>query len=240
MAAMTPRIGQFARIPAQAASIPSLGACDLRVLIAIALHADGQGRAYPSLARIASRACMARQNVSRSIARLEKVGLLRHERRKGETGVWAHSFYEIIFEDAGASPEAEQSPPPTIEQVIEQKQGAARAVADGMVAVWQSVCGDVLPVPESIDRDRVNACQARFRDSFGRDIEKWRALCREIRQSRFCCGGGERGWRADFDWALQPKSIRKVREGKYRDDRQPPRSRGNGTDGIPPLGPGGT
>jgi hypothetical protein len=233
---MMPRIGQFACIPARAASIRGLGAYDLRVLIAIALHADGEGRAYPSLALIASRAGIARHNVSRSIVRLEKAGLFRHHRRKGETGVWAHSVYEIIFEDA----EAQQSPPPAIEQVIEQKGGAARAIADSMLAIWREECGDALPIPRSLDRDRVTACQARFGDSFSRNVEQWRALCREIRQSPFCCGQGSSGWQADFDWALKPKSIRNVLEGKYRDDR-PARSRGNGTyDGIPPLGPGGT
>jgi hypothetical protein len=240
MGAMTPRIGQFACIPARAASIRGLGAYDLRVLIAIALHADGDGRAYPSLARIASQACIARHNVSRSIARLEKVGLLRHKRRKGETGVWAHSSYEIIFEDAGGAPEAELSPSPAIE-VIEQKAGAARAIAGDMLAVWRTECGDVLPLPQSLDRERVTACQARFRDSFGLDIEQWRSLCREIRQSPFCCGAGERGWLADFDWALRPKSIRNVREGKYRaTEPASPRRAGNGSYGIPPLGPGGT
>jgi DNA-binding IscR family transcriptional regulator len=242
MVAMTPKNGQFACIPAQAASIPGLGAYDLRVLIAIALHADGEGRAYPSLARIASRTCIARQNVSRSIARLEKAGLVRHWRHKSETGVWANSVYEIIFQDAGTSLDAEQSPPtPATEQVIKQKDGAARATAENMLAVWRSECGDVLPIPWSLDRERLSACQARFRDSFGGDIEQWRSLCREIRQSLFCCGAGERRWLADFDWALKPKSIRNVREGKCRNDRQPPRSRGNGTyDDIPPLGPGGT
>jgi hypothetical protein len=180
--------------------------------------------------------------VSRSIARLEKAGLVRHWRHKSETGAWVNSVYEIIYQDAGTSLEAEQSPPPpAMEQVIEQKDGAARATAEDMLAIWRSECGDMLPVPRSLDRDRVIACQARFRDSFGRDIEQWRALCREIRQSPFCCGAGERGWLADFDWTLKPKSIRNVREGKYRNDRQPPRSRGNGTyNGIPPLGPGGT
>src|ERR1700730_3067267 len=109
-----------------------------------------------------------------------------------------------------------------------------------MLAIWERECGDLLQVPLELDRDRVSACQARFRDSFSRDIEQWRVLCREIRQSPFCCGEGDRGWRADFDWALKPKSIRNVREGKYRDVR-PPHAKRNGTyDGILPLGPGGT
>jgi hypothetical protein len=238
---MTPKNGQFACIPASAAGARDLGAQDFRVLVALAAHADSEGRAYPSLARIASLTGVARKNVPRSIARLEKAGLLRHRQRKSETSAWGHNLYSVVFEEAGPVSEAEQSAALAIEQVIEQKGEAARAIAEGMLAVWRTECGDELPVPRSLDRDRMTACQARFRDSFGRNLDQWRALCREIRQSPFCCGAGERGWLADFDWALKPKSIRNVREGKYRNDRQPPRSRGNGTyNGIPPLGPGGT
>jgi hypothetical protein len=235
---MTQIIGQFARIPSRAAGARDLGAQDFRVLVALAAHADGEGRAYPSLARIASLTGVARKNVPRSIARLEKAGLLRHQQRKGETSAWGHNLYSVVFEEARTVSEEEQ-PPPTTEQVIEQKNGPAKAIAEDMLAVWRKECGDVLPVPRSLDRDRVSGCQARFRDSFSRDLDQWRALCREIRQSSFCCGKGSSGWQADFDWALRPKSIRNVLEGKYRD--RPSRSRGNGTyDGIPPLGPGGT
>jgi hypothetical protein len=243
LGAMTPKNGQFACIPARAAGDRKLGEQDFRVLTAIAMHADGSGIAYPSLGRIALLAGIPqRSNVCRSITQLEKAGYLRHERHKGATGAWAHSVYEIIFQDAEAVPdEVEQSSAPATDQVIEQKGEAARAIAEGMLEVWRTECGDVLPVPHALERDRVVACQTRFRDSFKRDIEKWRALCREIRQSSFCCGDGPRGWRADFDWALKPNSIRGVLEGKYRDNRPLSRSRGTGTyDGIPPLGPGGT
>lgn len=234
---MMPRIGQFACIPVRVARDPRLRAADHRVLIAVASHADSDGRAHPSLACIATETGIARDNVPRSIARLEEFGYLRHQRHKRGPGLWDRSSYQIIFEDA----KAQQSPPPAIEQVIEQKGGAARAIADSMLAVWREECGRVLPIPRSIDRERVIACEARFRDSFDRDPEQWRAYCRAITECSFCCGQGASGWRADFDWALKPKSIRSVLEGKYRDNRSLARPRGNGTyDGIPPLGPGGT
>jgi hypothetical protein len=251
----------FAKVPLRAARDPRLRAADHRVLIAICCHANADGLAYPSLACIAAETGIARDNVPRSIARLEEFGYLRHQRHKRGPGLWDRSSYEIIYDspagagatNGGASLEtprvgvdvAESGFPheaPIIKQDGPSRQSneKSRQVAEDMLAIWRQECGDALQIPRSLDRDRVTACQARFQDSFSRNVEQWRALCREIRQSPFCCGKGSSGWRADFDWALKPKSIRNVLEGKYRDDR-PARSRGNGTyDGIPPLGPGGT
>jgi hypothetical protein len=113
-----------------------------------------------------------------------------------------------------------------------------------MLSVWQIECGDVLSVPRKMDRARIAACVARFKDSFNRDLEQWRALCREITASSFCRGGGKQGWKADFDWALKPTSIRNLLEGKYRSSGS---SRRGATDNssfddymVLPLGPGGT
>ena len=226
--------GNFACIPARAASA-DLHGYDFRVLVEIARHADKEGRAHPSLSLIASGTGIARRNVSRSIAALEKAGLMNHQPQKGEAGGWAHSVYEIIF-DA----------PQEIEQAPKQKRDEGHGIAAQMLAIWQEECGDILPVPQKLDRARTAACQARFEDSFHQDLEQWRALCREIRASAFCCGGGNRGWKADFDWALKPKSIRNLLEGKYRDNRFPRhRAASNGPVGfedyeILPLGPGGT
>jgi hypothetical protein len=248
---------QFARIPAHAASVRGLSGRDWQILTCIALHADKEGGAFPSLSRISKITNIDRRHIPRSIARIEAVGLLRHHPRKSDTGAWANSVYEIVFDtpaeagltngvasfemSSGGITTAESGFPhdaPTITKEASNKK--SRQVAEDMLAVWRTECGDVLPIPQSLDRDRVNACYARFRDSFDGDLRRWQALCREIRLSAFCCGKGASGWRADFDWALKPKSIRNVIEGKYRNAR-PPQFRGTGTyGGVPPLGPGGT
>lgn len=69
------------------------------MLVAIAAHANGDGKAYPSLARIAAATRIDRRHVPRSISRLEDAGLLRRRRRKGERGGWDRTTYELIFED---------------------------------------------------------------------------------------------------------------------------------------------
>jgi hypothetical protein len=90
---------RFAAVPPRAATLSGLGAHDLRVLIAIAGHANGDGEAYPSLARIAALTGIGRRHVPRSIARLEDAGLLRRNRRKDERGGWDRSTYEIVLEE---------------------------------------------------------------------------------------------------------------------------------------------
>jgi hypothetical protein len=119
----------------------------------------------------------------------------------------------------------------------------SRQIAEGMLAIWRAECGDALTVPRPpLAPHRIKVCQARFWDSFGRDLEQWRAHCRAIRASRFCCGKGSSGWRADFDWALKPKSIEGVQEGKYQNGGSSSHRRTGTYDDyeIPPLGPGGT
>lgn len=43
-----------------------------------------------------------------------------------------------------------------------------------------------------------------------------------IARSRFCRGENDRGWKADFDFLLQPKSLTRAREGFYADRSRAP------------------
>src|SRR5262249_12290492 len=207
---VTEGAGQFSRVPIWAAGVKELSLYDVRVLIAIGAHADKVGNAHPGLSRIASVAQIDRRNVSRSIARLVKAGVIRHQAKK------SGSAYTIVY-DLGATVKGNGEYHEPAKETIEQ--GATpknAAVPEEMLAIWKEECGDVLAVPVKLNRDRINSCLARFKDSFKQDLEQWRALCREISASNFCCGS--RGWKADFDWALKPKSILGLLEGKYRDN----------------------
>ena len=84
-------IENFARIPSRVASAQNLRGDDIRVLIAIAAHADKSGLCHPSLARIGSLTGIARKNVPRSIDRLKEAGVIRRQRVKTETGRWDRS-----------------------------------------------------------------------------------------------------------------------------------------------------
>jgi hypothetical protein len=92
----------FAKVPARVASC-NLGGRALRVLIAIASHADREGRAYPSLGRIAALTGIDRRNLPALIAELNAAGLVRKDARKGDRGVWSTTVYRIASDAEGVS-----------------------------------------------------------------------------------------------------------------------------------------
>jgi hypothetical protein len=92
-----PRAEQFARIPLRAARSTHLAARDFRVLIGIAAHADADGLAYPSLARIAALAAIDRTKVPGSVRKLVGAGLLQAQHRKDPHGDAGSTLYRIVF-----------------------------------------------------------------------------------------------------------------------------------------------
>jgi uncharacterized protein YdaU (DUF1376 family) len=92
---------------------------------------------------------------------------------------------------------------------------SARQIATLMVDAWRGCFEGVLPIPDKLTKTRLESSRARWNDEFGRDIASWVQFIEQIRGSPFLTGDNERGWRADFDWALKPSNVAKVREGKY-------------------------
>jgi len=69
-----------------------------------------------------------------------------------------------------------------------------------------------LPRAEKLTEDRRRKLRQRLKEH---GIEGWnKALC-AIENTPFLCGDNDRGWRADLDFLLQPKSLNKVIEGAY-------------------------
>jgi uncharacterized protein YdaU (DUF1376 family) len=60
--------------------------------------------------------------------------------------------------------------------------------------------------------DRERKLRARLKDS---TLEEWLRAFAALERSAFCRGENDRGWRADFDFLLQPKSFTGLLEGKY-------------------------
>ncbi len=57
-------------------------------------------------------------------------------------------------------------------------------------------------------------CLAARRREFPR-IEDWQRAFSALERSQFCRGENDRGWRADFDFLCQSKSLTKLIEGAY-------------------------
>jgi len=95
---------RFARIPQRAVGCRELSARVWRVLACIALHADKDGRAWPSLTTIAAITDIDRSKIPALIKRLIAAGLLRATRRRDHAGDAASTLYDIIFESTEVFP----------------------------------------------------------------------------------------------------------------------------------------
>jgi hypothetical protein len=94
---------------------------------------------------------------------------------------------------------------------------AGSEIARQMIAAWaEEFEGTGIPIPRELTDKRITAARLRLQQQFGGDLGSFRAYLQQIRGSPFLMGANDRDWRADFDWALSPSNIAKVREGKYR------------------------
>jgi len=58
--------------------------------------------------------------------------------------------------------------------------------------------------------------QVRLHDAFF--ATNWKAALAKLSTSKFCLGNNDRGWRANFDWFIQPDTVAKIMEGKYENN----------------------
>ena len=68
------------------------------------------------------------------------------------------------------------------------------------------------PAVRKMTSQRERQLRARLRDS---KLEDWMRAFDALERSPFLRGENDRGWRADFDFLLQPKSFTKLIEGAY-------------------------
>jgi hypothetical protein len=84
-----------------------------------------------------------------------------------------------------------------------------------IMELYNSICHRLRSIT-SIKGNRRTQAAALYEDL---GIDGIKALFERASQSAFLCGGGERGWQADFDWLIAPDNMQKVFEGKY--DNEP-------------------
>lgn len=95
-----------------------------------------------------------------------------------------------------------------------------------IVEIWNSECGGVLPKVSKLTDQRRQKIKSRIASSpERRSADWWRIYFRKIRDSPFLCGDNDRGWRADFDWAIRSETIiARVFEGRYNGQKKIPRA----------------
>jgi len=83
-----------------------------------------------------------------------------------------------------------------------------------VVEAWNDLAVDRgLPKVSKVTEARRRQVQARIKEY--PDAGDWSKALSSIDKSKFLCGDNDRGWRANFDFLLQPSTFIKLLEGTY-------------------------
>jgi len=93
---------------------------------------------------------------------------------------------------------------------------------------WNEICGPLLGRVAKLTDLRRKHLRARLVEHWPDDpLGGWRGYCERIKRSDFLTGrragnGAHAGWKADFDWAINPANTVKILEGRYDNERDRP------------------
>jgi hypothetical protein len=92
---------------------------------------------------------------------------------------------------------------------------------------WNDLATELqLAKASDLKNGRKSKLKARLKQAGG--LQGWSTALDKVREATWMHGANERGWRADFDFMLQPKNFTKLMEGAYDQNRK---SAGNGSVG---------
>lgn len=86
-------MSRFAKVPEEVLTDSRLDAYSKMILVALYLHADSEGRAFPSINTITRLSGMAKGTVARRLSQLEKLGYLTRRKRKDKAGDYDRTLY---------------------------------------------------------------------------------------------------------------------------------------------------
>ena len=105
------------------------------------------------------------------------------------------------------------------------------SVFSQIVGMYNEMCKE-LPKVTELTAARESAMRSRFRaieeKSPGQIFSTFGELFEHVQKSSFLRGKNERGWRANFDWLMNPQNFAKVMGGTY-DDHKPTSDRPAGS-----------
>jgi len=88
-------------------------------------------------------------------------------------------------------------------------------VSQKMLEIWNETLDPSIPVQLTVSRS--SKLKFVLHQHFQKNLEQWKAFCRDLTRSPFLMGKGQRGWRVTLDWILEADNLRKTLEGNYRD-----------------------
>ncbi|MBL0942685.1 MAG: hypothetical protein IBJ00_08200, partial [Alphaproteobacteria bacterium] len=84
-----------------------------------------------------------------------------------------------------------------------------------MLALWNDAIRKSEPPLELTVERKVSLAKS-LKQSFDGNLDTWNDYCTRISKLPFLMGQGERGWKVNLEWALEPAHIRKILEGNYQ------------------------
>lgn len=105
------------------------------------------------------------------------------------------SSFSLEKENIRQKPQLSLAPPPTC----------------ALVDLWNEH-GDGLPKVKKVTEARRRSANKRFGDH---TEGEWIEIIKACAQSKFLTGGGDRGWKATFDWLIKGNSAVRVLEGEF-------------------------
>jgi hypothetical protein len=114
-----------------------------------------------------------------------------------------------------STPDPEKIPPPLTPQSgdLSAEPTDPPLTESEILEAWEvRMVPQGFPAVRKMTGQRKRQLQARLRDS---TFDEWQQAMGALERSAFCRGENDRGWRADFDFLLQPKSFTKLLEGAY-------------------------
>lgn len=109
------------------------------------------------------------------------------------------------------------------ERSKERSAYARGAPVDEIVALFNGICRSFSPV-SSVEKWRIEKVGALWQTC--PDLDTFREVFEIFEASDFLKGGGEKGWKASFDWLMKPDNFRKVMEHQYDERPKEPAKSG--------------
>jgi hypothetical protein len=110
------------------------------------------------------------------------------------------------------------APPLVMPAASEMQTQACRHSPEELLEIYETERG-ALPRADGLTPERRRRCAHWL--AAGLTPEEFRAAVRRAAETPFLAGGGDRGWRASFDWLIANDSnVRKVLEGAYEPSGQ--------------------
>ena len=195
------------------------------VLLALADWANDEGLCWPSIDRLCQKSGLKRRSVQMAIHTMEAIGILRREEVVGKgCKYWIIAPVQEMHPRTKCTPPVQEmhptraldAPNTSITHQLNTKDDTSSdddLKVEDVVEVWNEMaeqCG--LAKVAKLTDVRRKKIKARIKEY---SVEDWSKAMKAIYNSKFLRGENDRGWKADFDFLLEPSKFVKLVEGAY-------------------------